>query len=308
MTWYYKDGDKEIGPVRKAELQQLIKDKQVGAKTLVRSRDMDQWRPLADMVRRKPQAEQAQTVPPAPPDGKERDAPKEAKMTAGHSFPSELMMQTMQADEADYATLGADETPQPEEAPTVACSQCGRSFPRDQILTYDEQVICASCKPLFIQKLREGVSLPTILEYGGFWIRFLAKFIDSVIMGIAQWAVMIPVSMVFAPAMVPMGEQVPTSGFFAFVGFQVVLSILLPMAYSTFFIGRFSATLGKMACRLKVVTPDGGRVSYARALGRFFAEMISYMILLIGYIMAAFDDEKRTLHDRICSTRVVRRQ
>jgi uncharacterized RDD family membrane protein YckC len=31
------------------------------------------------------------------------------------------------------------------------------------------------------------------------------------------------------------------------------------------------------------------------------------MILLIGYIMAAFDEEKRALHDRICSTRVVRR-
>jgi len=81
----------------------------------------------------------------------------------------------------------------------------------------------------------------------------------------------------------------------------------LPAAYNTYFIGRFGATLGKMACRLKVVTPEGGQVSYARALGRFFSEMISSMILLIGYIMAAFDDEKRALHDRICSTRVVRK-
>jgi uncharacterized RDD family membrane protein YckC len=27
----------------------------------------------------------------------------------------------------------------------------------------------------------------------------------------------------------------------------------------------------------------------------------------IGFIMAAFDDERRTLHDRICETRVVRK-
>jgi uncharacterized RDD family membrane protein YckC len=30
------------------------------------------------------------------------------------------------------------------------------------------------------------------------------------------------------------------------------------------------------------------------------------MILYIGYIMAGFDDEKRTLHDRICDTRVIK--
>jgi len=29
------------------------------------------------------------------------------------------------------------------------------------------------------------------------------------------------------------------------------------------------------------------------------------MIFMAGYIMAALDDEKRALHDRICDTRVV---
>jgi uncharacterized RDD family membrane protein YckC len=32
---------------------------------------------------------------------------------------------------------------------------------------------------------------------------------------------------------------------------------------------------------------------------------ISAFILMIGYIMAAFDSEKRALHDRICETRVI---
>jgi uncharacterized RDD family membrane protein YckC len=61
-----------------------------------------------------------------------------------------------------------------------------------------------------------------------------------------------------------------------------------------------------MACKLKVVTADNDRVSYPRAFGRYFAEILSGLILLIGYIMAAFDDQKRTLHDRICDTRVIR--
>jgi uncharacterized RDD family membrane protein YckC len=62
-----------------------------------------------------------------------------------------------------------------------------------------------------------------------------------------------------------------------------------------------------MACGIKVVRPDGDRVSYARALGRYFAEILSGLILAIGYIMAAFDSEKRALHDHICSTRVVKK-
>jgi uncharacterized RDD family membrane protein YckC len=61
-----------------------------------------------------------------------------------------------------------------------------------------------------------------------------------------------------------------------------------------------------MACNLKVVVEDGERVTYMRAFGRHFAKLLSSMILAIGFIMAAFDDQKRTLHDRICETRVVR--
>jgi len=62
-----------------------------------------------------------------------------------------------------------------------------------------------------------------------------------------------------------------------------------------------------MACQIHVVTPYGGKISYARALGRHFAKFISSMTLAIGYIMAGFDDEKRSLHDRICETRVIKK-
>jgi hypothetical protein len=41
------------------------------------------------------------------------------------------------------------------------------------------------------------------------------------------------------------------------------------------------------------------------SVGRYFAKMLSSLTLLIGYIIAAFDEEKRSLHDRICNTRVV---
>jgi uncharacterized RDD family membrane protein YckC len=40
-------------------------------------------------------------------------------------------------------------------------------------------------------------------------------------------------------------------------------------------------------------------------VGRFFAKILSAMMLWIGFIIAAFDREKRALHDHICGTRVV---
>jgi len=57
--------------------------------------------------------------------------------------------------------------------------------------------------------------------------------------------------------------------------------------------------------KIKVVTPDGGRISYARATGRHFAKILSGIICYIGYLMAFWDDEKRALHDRMCGTRVI---
>jgi uncharacterized RDD family membrane protein YckC len=55
-----------------------------------------------------------------------------------------------------------------------------------------------------------------------------------------------------------------------------------------------------------VLTGDGQRISFGRATGRFFAKFLSALILLIGYIMAAFTERKRALHDMIADTVVVK--
>jgi uncharacterized RDD family membrane protein YckC len=288
MAWYYKHGDQEMGPVGKADLQALIKAKKISGKTLVRNTEADQWRPLAEMVRKKPAA--AVSPPPPPPQedpsGADSLVSPQAGLNAGAAA---------EAESSDTDPMSA------------VCSQCGRSFPHDQVLTYEGRVICAACKPMFVQKLKEGVSLPTSLNYAGFWIRFLAKIIDGIVLGITQWIIMIPFGMMVMSTSDFSQGQGPSAGFFALMGVQQLIGILIPAAYNTFFIGRFGATLGKMACQLRVVMPEGEQVSYLRALGRNFAEWISAIILLIGYIMAGFDDEKRALHDRICSTRVVRK-
>ena len=101
--------------------------------------------------------------------------------------------------------------------------------------------------------------------------------------------------------------QEPRPPMRAFAGGIVQLLLYaLGIAFETYFLGRFGATPGKMACGLKVVRPDGEKITYGRAFGRTLASLLSGMIIYIGYIIAAFDEERRTLHDRICDTRVVK--
>ena len=59
MSWYYKDGDQEIGPLSKAELRALIKAKKIDAQTPVRNEGHLDWRPLIAFVRAKPSDTQA---------------------------------------------------------------------------------------------------------------------------------------------------------------------------------------------------------------------------------------------------------
>jgi uncharacterized RDD family membrane protein YckC len=86
-----------------------------------------------------------------------------------------------------------------------------------------------------------------------------------------------------------------------------LFGILIAASYNVFFVGKYGATPGKMALKLKVVRADGSSLTYGRACGRYFAELLSSLACMIGYIMAAFDEEKRALHDRICDTRVIRK-
>lgn len=197
------------------------------------------------------------------------------------------------------APAAASSAAPPAGAGQVVCAECGRTFPPDQVIRHGSVFICASCKPVFLQKLKEGVAVPGTMNYAGFGIRFGAKFLDGLIIGIPSIAISFSVQ-----GFPPSGPQSVSK-----VLLSNAATIMVAMAYYTFFVGRFGATPGKMAAKLLVVNPDGSKVSYAKAFGRYFAaEYISgCFTLCIGYLMVLWDDERRALHDRICSTRVIRK-
>jgi uncharacterized RDD family membrane protein YckC len=128
--------------------------------------------------------------------------------------------------------------------------------------------------------------------------RFVAVFLD----GILLWAAIIPLQLLTGWKIIQTPGARP-SLFVQLVSF--IIQIGGGVAYETILIGKCGATPGKMALKIKVVAADGGRVSYWRAAGRYFARLLSAVTLMIGYVMAAFDTQKRVLHDRICKTRVI---
>lgn len=193
-------------------------------------------------------------------------------------------------------------------APTRFCSECGRPFPDDELVAFGNALVCAECKPVFTQKLVEGVQTAGATRYGGFWIRVLAIIVDSIVLYVAALILFALAMVVFRFNLGILTRPQPDLlRLLAFEGGLGLANMAVAAVYDTWMVGRFGATIGKMACQLRIVTEDGGKVSYPRALGRHFAKYLSSFTLGIGYIMAGIDDEKRALHDRICSTRVIKK-
>jgi len=196
---------------------------------------------------------------------------------------------------------------------TYYCSECGRPAAPEELARFGDRLVCPNCKNAYAQKLREGVAPAGFVRFGGFWMRFVAYLIDSIIVGIPMGiiAMLLMGGSMFAltrlgPNPEPeeaMAAMLPMFGAMAAMG---LAGTVLYCSYEAFFLVKYGATPGKMAMGLKVIRPDGSGIQVGRAIGRHFSKVLSGMILYIGYIMIGFDSEKRGLHDMICDTRVIK--
>lgn len=187
--------------------------------------------------------------------------------------------------------------------------QCGKIVLQENAIAYGGNWICANCKPVYFQKLKEGAPLPSMpgaLSYAGFWIRWVAKFIDGLALGVVLVIPMVILVMIFfAPRSTRAGGPF-NMGLALQLGINFGSTIFV-LLYNWFFLSKYGATLGKMAVGLKVVTATGAPLSSGQALGRSAAEILSQLVCYIGYIIAAFDAEKRALHDHMANTRVIKK-
>jgi len=194
-------------------------------------------------------------------------------------------------------------------AETATCAASGGRYWQRDMVPYEGKFVSAEHKEEFFQRLREGVQQPGTVVYGNFWPRVLAKLIDGIVAWVASMAINFGLAMLFFGQFIfqPKPNNPLVAGkFWAFQGTAFLLSLCFGLAYYWFFLNRYAATPGKMVLGLKIVRSNGSALSTGRIIGRFFAERLSAMILCIGYLMVAFDEERRGLHDQICDTRVIK--
>ena len=201
----------------------------------------------------------------------------------------------------------------------LACSQCGRALPHSDLVQIAGNWVCADCKPAFLSRVMAsgaaGAS-PLTWRYGGFWIRFGARFIDGLVF-------MVPV-LIFAAVLIPnlirargQAPVAPNPGFAAFGLLSLFVAFFVAGGcYEILMLKYRSATLGKMACGLKVIRSDGHNLGWGVCFGRFFMwnvvtsgiPYLNSVLMLVTSIMLGVDNEKRALHDRVCDTRVIYKQ
>lgn len=278
MNWHYSDGVNQFGPITREQFDRLVAAGRITRETLVWREGMTQWEPYAAAL-----AVMGRT-----------DAAPGTALGAGGGAPG-----------LGTASVGVYSAPREgggEEIPPVACATCGRLFPEGETLRYENMHVCADCKPIFFQRLKEGLApSPHTMVYGGFWIRFGAKFIDGIFLGLMNWIFLLLSSLIFGTSLV---ETDPTKAL-TNMAFIYLISFSFGIAYNTFFVGKYAGTPGKLICGLRVVAWNGTRIGYMRALGRYGAELVTSMTFGIGYLIAIGDPERRALHDRIANTRVV---
>jgi uncharacterized RDD family membrane protein YckC len=128
------------------------------------------------------------------------------------------------------------------------------------------------------------------LHPAGFWIRAGALLIDVVCVMAAEMA--------FGFFMWALAEdRLAAAGSRAF-------RFLASPCYFVFLHWARGQTFGKMAFHIRVVSREGGPLSFGQAALRHLGSWLSAAILGIGYLVAAFRADKRALHDLIAGTRV----
>lgn len=170
------------------------------------------------------------------------------------------------------------------------CSQCGAG-------NADTAEVCAQCGRS-LAALPPGPAVvaegPTV--FASFWIRVGAAVIDTIIIGgslMLLWFVLL------------FSIMVPTLALVVFPLYWIV-SVIGPWLYTALFeASAMQATPGKKAIGIKVTDLQGNRISFGRATGRYFAEWITGMTFLVGYVMVAFTQKRQSLHDMIAGTVVV---
>jgi uncharacterized RDD family membrane protein YckC len=170
-------------------------------------------------------------------------------------------------------------------------------------------------------------------EYAGFWRRWAAYTIDSLILGLPSWFVLVPLvqntlstiraSDVFVPGAWTYDyvteTYVATPATIVALGnlwntivqpFELffVVCAVLQILYFALFWSRRGASLGQQLMGVEVRNAATGRwIGFRRGCVRAFGYHVSAFLLDLGFLWMALDSRKQGWHDKMAGTVVIKR-
>lgn len=148
-------------------------------------------------------------------------------------------------------------------------------------------------------------SIDKPVRYAGFWYRALAALIDTLLLSVTVFFVVLPLAIGMGVSMseTSSAAEIEAAG----EGLGFLLNLLIQWLWFTIWeSSSWQASPGKKMLGLRVTDESGRQISFGRANGRYWGKIVSTLILLIGFLMAAFTERKQALHDKMAGTLVVK--
>lgn len=146
-----------------------------------------------------------------------------------------------------------------------------------------------------LEDFRGGPVSQVARRYAGFWVRCSALLFDQVL-------IVVPIIVLCRKVIASMGGTPAPSSYTV----SLLICIVAWGGYTILLTARSGSTLGKRLVGIQVVAADQGPITLKTSTLRYVASLLSIVLpFSLGCIMAAFDDKKRALHDRLAETQVI---
>jgi uncharacterized RDD family membrane protein YckC len=142
------------------------------------------------------------------------------------------------------------------------------------------------------------------LRYASFETRLVAFVLDLIVLA-SFFALFVAFALLQLLLRSDLGDHDPTDQELTVAA--IIILLYLPFV-PLYFVGLWTwrgQTLGKMAMAIRVVRSDGRPAGVGAALLRLVGYLFSTLLLFAGFLMIAFDHQRRGLHDRLADTIVV---